>query len=226
MLMDGKILQFESLKNICALKHGLILRNNKIPVNCNKAEAVHRLRPYYEKMVFELGFSADNLCLAEQIHGNLVSTVDEPRGFNSPMPKADGLITFQKGVILGIFVADCCAVLIADRRGRGVSIVHSGRVGSELGIVKNAIRKFNEHGIDSSDLIVQLSPCIRPPAYEIDFSATIITDCLSFGVPKESIFDTNECTSLNLEKFYSYRAENGKTGRLLGLIGIENGVFN
>jgi hypothetical protein len=224
--MDRRILQFESLKNICGLKHGLVLRNNKISVNCNKAESLHRLRPYYEEMVFALGFNADNLCLAEQIHGNLVSTVDEPKGFNSPIPKADGLITFQKGVMLGVFVADCCAVLIADRRGRGVSIVHSGKAGSELGIVKNAIRKFNDHGIESSDLIVQLSPCIRPPAYEIDFPATIITDCLSFGVPEESIFDVNECTSLNLEKFYSYRAENGKTGRLLGLIGIEGVVFN
>ena len=119
------------------------------------------------------------------------------------------------------FVADCCAVLIADRRGRGVSIVHSGKVGSELGIIKKAIRKFNDQGIISSDLIVQLSPCIRPPAYEIDFANTIIHDSLSLGVPEQSIFDANECTSLDLEKFYSYRIEKGFTGRMLGLIGLD-----
>ena len=76
---------------------------------------------------------------------------------------------------------------VTMRRGRGVSIVHSGKVGSELGIVKKAIRKFNDQGIISSDLIVQLSPCIRPPAYEIDFANTIIQDSLSLGLKMQSI---------------------------------------
>ena len=219
--MDGGLLEFKSLKTICGLTHGFVLRNNKIPVNCNKSEALDRLKPYHEDMVCSLGFTPDDLCFTEQIHGDFVATVTNSRGFNDAIPGADGLITFEKGVLFGVFVADCCAVLIADRRGRGVSIVHSGKVGSELGIVKKAIRKFHDQGIISSDLIVQLSPCIRPPAYEIDFADTIIQDSLSLGVPEHSIFDSNECTSLNLERFYSYRREKGFTGRMLGLIGLD-----
>lgn len=219
--MDGGLLKFKSLKTIRGLAHGFVLRNNNVPVNCNKNEALDRLKPYHENMIYSLGFTPDDLCVTEQIHGDLVANVTKSRGFNDVIPGADGLITFEKGVLLGVFVADCCAVLIADRRGRGVSIVHSGKVGSELGIIKKAIRKFNDQGIISSDLIVQLSPCIRPPAYEIDFANTIIQDSLSLGVPEQSIFDANECTSLDLEKFYSYRIEKGFTGRMLGLIGLD-----
>ena len=219
--MDGGLLKFKSLKTIRGLAHGFVLRNNKVPVNCNKNEALDRLKPYHENMIYSLGFTPDDLCVTEQIHGDFVANVTKSRGFNDVISGADGLITFEKGVLLGVFVADCCAVLIADRRARGVSIVHSGKVGSELGIIKKAIRKFNDQGIISSDLIVQLSPCIRPPAYEIDFANTIIQDSLSLGVPEQSIFDANECTSLDLEKFYSYRIEKGFTGRMLGLIGLD-----
>ena len=219
--MDGGLLKFKSLKTIRGLAHGFVLRNNNVPVNCNKNEALDRLKPYHENMIYSLGFTPGDLCVTEQIHGDFVANVTKSRGFNDVIPGADGLITFEKGVLLGVFVADCCAVLIADRRGRGVSIVHSGKVGSELGIIKKAIRKFNDQGIISSDLIVQLSPCIRPPAYEIDFANTIIQDSLSLGVPEQSIFDANECTSLDLEKFYSYRIEKGFTGRMLGLIGLD-----
>ncbi|MFT5470790.1 MAG: copper oxidase (laccase) domain-containing protein, partial [Verrucomicrobiales bacterium] len=64
-------------------------------------------------------------------------------------------------------------------------------------------------------------PCIRPPAYEIDFAAQIRLDCLAAGIPDSQFHDDGQCTSRDLEKYYSYRVEKGKTGRMLALIGYE-----
>nr|MBA2241521.1 laccase domain-containing protein [Chthoniobacterales bacterium] len=66
------------------------------------------------------------------------------------------------------------------------------------------------------DLIVQLSPCIRPPHYEIDFAAQIIAQCRERGV--ENVHDCAVCTACDLERYYSYRAEKGRTGRMLALL--------
>ena len=46
--MDGGLLKFKSLKTIRGLAHGFVLRNNKVPVNCNKNEALDRLKQYHE----------------------------------------------------------------------------------------------------------------------------------------------------------------------------------
>ena len=66
------------------------------------------------------------------------------KGLDSPMPSVDGLITFQKGVLLGVYVADCCAVYIADKYSRAVALVHSGKKGSQMGIVKKALLMLRE----------------------------------------------------------------------------------
>jgi hypothetical protein len=97
--------------------------------------------------------------------------------------------------------------------------VHSGRKGTELGVVTNAIKQMtNRFGSEPTNMIVQLSPCIRPPQYEIDFAAEILQQCRALGV--KEIHDSGVCTACNLARYYSYRAEKGKTGRMLALIGL------
>jgi copper oxidase (laccase) domain-containing protein len=43
-----------------------------------------------------------------------------------------------------------------------------------------------------SDVIVQLSPCIRPPHYEIDFAADIVRTCRESGAT--NVHDCGVCT--------------------------------
>src|SRR5690606_6124672 len=124
------------------------------------------------------------------------------------------------GQFLGIYVADCGAVFIADPVKRACGIVHSGKKGSELGIAGEAIAAMKaNYGSDPSDLTVQIAPCIRPPAYEIDFAARIVDSCIASGVPASQIHDCGICTTSDPERYYSYRMELGKTGRLFGVIG-------
>ena len=153
---------------------------------------------------------------AEQVHGDVVAQVDAPRRAH---PGADGLLTNRPGVCLAIYVADCAAVYLADRVAQAIGLVHAGRKGAELGIVTKAIATMREaFGTDPANLVVQVAPCIRPPNYEVDFAAQIVRQAREAGV--RDIFDCGSCTASNLEKYYSYRRERGRTGRLLALAAI------
>ena len=97
--------------------------------------------------------------------------------------------------------------------------MHSGRKGTELGVVTNAIRQMiKRFGSDPANMAVQLSPCIRPPHYEVDFAAEIDRQCRVLDV--RHIHDSGTCTACDLSRYYSYRAEKGKTGRMLALLGL------
>ena len=58
------------------------------------------------------------------------------------------------------------------------------------------------------DLVVQLSPCIRPPHYEVDFAAEIVRQVRGSGV--EKVYDSGRCTACDLSRYYSYRAEKAR----------------
>jgi copper oxidase (laccase) domain-containing protein len=112
-----------------------------------------------------------------------------------------------------------------DPKTPAIGLVHSGRKGTELGVVTNAIRQMIERfGSDPANMILQLSPCIRPPHYEVDFAAEIIRQCRALGI--QQIHDSGICTACHLNRYYSYRAEKGKTGRMLAVLGLGSTIVN
>jgi polyphenol oxidase len=154
---------------------------------------------------------------AQQVHGARIGVVDQATTADKCFDGCDGLITNQRGICLGIYVADCCAVFIIDPVRKAIGLVHSGKKGTELGIVSSAIKSMAEYfGSTASDLVVQLSPCIRPPHYETDFAGAIVRQCREQGVT--AVNDCGVCTACDLNRYYSYRAEKGRTGRMLAFL--------
>jgi copper oxidase (laccase) domain-containing protein len=132
----------------------------------------------------------------------------------------DGLISADDGVLLGIYVADCGAIYLADQVTGAIGLLHSGKRGTELGILSRALAMMQEEfGTDPGVVVVVLAPCIRPPAYEVDFASQIRKQAMDAGVRNENFTDCGICTSQDLETYYSYRTEMGATGRMLALIG-------
>ena len=214
--------QFPALSAIGICRHAFIQRIPGIDVSHDKAEVLERLDAAHREIRNATGFGDWPLFTAEQIHGNNIAVIDScSRGpVGREFPGCDGIITNQRGVALGIYVADCCAVYIVDPTTPAIGLVHSGRKGTELGVVTNAIRQMIERfGSDPANMIVQLSPCIRPPHYEVDFASEIIRQCRALGV--QHIHDSGTCTACNLRRYYSYRAEKGKTGRMLAVLGLD-----
>jgi copper oxidase (laccase) domain-containing protein len=211
--------QFPALSAIGICRHVFTQRIPGIDVSHDKAEALRRLESAHREIRNAIDIGDWPLLNAQQIHGNKVAIIDTPVESDKHFAGCDAFITNQPRIALGIYVADCCAIYIVDPKTPAVGLVHSGRKGTELGVATNAITQMVESfGSEPAELIVQLSPCIRPPHYEIDFAREIIRQCRALGV--KEIHDSGVCTACDLDRYYSYRAEKGKTGRMLALLGL------
>jgi len=202
--------------------HRFVLRHPTMEVDVEREEAVARLRPWHDEQVGALGFEPGGLVMAEQVHGAKVALVDAGalNGGRGLMAGVDGLISNLPNVVLGIYVADCCAVCLVDPVAGSFGLVHSGKKGSELNIVGEAIDQMvAAHGAQPDRMQVVLSPCIRPPTYEVDFAKQIRLGAMAAGVREENVSDAGICTATDLGRFYSYRMEKGRTGRMLALLG-------
>jgi polyphenol oxidase len=220
-MMQFPFEQFPALSAIGICRHAFALRIPGIDVSYDKVEVLKWLDAAHRGIRKAIGLGDWPLFTAQQIHGNKIAVVDNVsrRPGGRKFSGCDGIITNQRGIVLGVYVADCCAVYIVDSKTPGIGLVHSGRKGTELGVVPNAIMQMSDRfGSDPANMLVQLSPCIRPPDYEIDFAAEIVRQCRAFGV--KEIHDSGVCTACDLDRYYSYRAEKGKTGRMVALIGL------
>jgi hypothetical protein len=207
---------FPALRAV-AVPHAFVGKVSGVDVQVDRGLALQRLNEHHVAARHALGVGARRFIVGEQTHGREIAVVDAAT--KQPVPTVDGLLTADPAVCLGIYVADCCAVYIVDPERRAIALLHSGRKGSELGITTAAIARMREEfGSDPARLIVQLSPCIRPPRYEVDFAALIRAQCAAAGV--HEIHDCGTCTAAEPSRYYSYRAERGKTGRMLALLAL------
>ncbi|MEM7699056.1 MAG: laccase domain-containing protein [Verrucomicrobiota bacterium] len=212
---------FPALTAIEGLVHGFILKDPSIDVKTDRDTALVRLEEHHCAQLSLLGIDRRHLATGQQVHHNHIEPVDPTESpVSDRYADTDGLMTGSIGQYLGIFVADCGAVSIVDPVKRACALLHSGKKGTELGITPRAIGEMSDHyGSDPSDLIMQLAPCIRPPAYEVDFAEQIRTDATAAGVPANQVHDCYTCTTSDPERYYSYRKELGQTGRLFAVLG-------
>ena len=202
-------------------RNAFIGRVSDLDVTTDRETALARLAEYHIEARRDLGFEGMAFITAEQVHGNAVAIVDETTP--SPVAGVDALITNRPGVCLGIYVADCCAVYAVDTEHDAIGLAHSGSKGTTLGVVPAMLQKMGcAFGSDPAKMIVQLSPCIRPPLYEVDFAAEIVRQCHALGVGE--VVDCGACTGANPDRYYSYRLEKGKTGRMLALLALQSGT--
>lgn len=208
---------FSALAALPSIRAAFLQRCPEIDVATDRETALARLWDVQRRTADALGFQSMPFATAEQVHGDIVARIDEAPSI--PVRGADGLVTSASGLCLAIYVADCAAVFLADKRGRAIGLVHSGRKGTDMGVVPAAIEKMHrDFGCDPADLVVQISPCIRPPHYEVDFAAKIVRQARDAGVI--DVHDCGTCTASDPEKYYSYRREKGRTGRLLALLAL------
>ncbi len=206
---------FPALSETGVVEHGFILRIPGLDVQTNRESALQRLEHYHREQLAKIG--PRSLRLAQQIHGNGVATIDA--GSAAKTKEVDGLITADPKIVLGICVADCCAIFLVDPIRRVIGLVHSGKKGTEQNIIGLAVRKLRtDFQSEPKDLIAVLSPCIRPPYYEVDFAQSIKAQLRAESV--NEIHDNGENTGADLTRFYSYRMEKGRTGRMLAYLAL------
>ncbi|EYR64803.1 multicopper polyphenol oxidase [Actinotalea ferrariae CF5-4] len=123
---------------------------------------------------------------AQQVHGAHVHVVEAAVASGHPVPGgphgaaagadplgpgvvavADALVTNRTDVALGVVVADCVPVLLADVDGGVVGVAHAGRRGLVDGIVPAVVAVLLERGADVSRLRAVVGPAACGRCYEV-----------------------------------------------------------
>ena len=111
------------------------------------------------------------LITLNQIHGSKVITIDTGNINNAKQPvsgfKADGLVTKNKNVLLGILTADCAPILMADSKAGVIGACHAGWKGAVSGIIENTILEMCKIGANSQDIRCVIGPAIAQKNYQV-----------------------------------------------------------
>lgn len=219
--MAGASCFLDRVNSVVGVRAGFVGRVDGVPVEADKWKTLRRLEAAHREVLESHGLAWEQLWRAEQVHGDGVAVVpaDNPNG-DRIVAGVDGLVARSCDAVLGIYVADCAAVYLADRATGALALVHSGKKGTEREIVVRAVERMAaEFGARPADLEAAVSPCIRPPHYEVDFVQAIEEQLVRAGVPEGQVRVSGVCTGAEVGRYYSYRVEKGKTGRMLAFLG-------
>jgi len=193
----------------------------------------------------DLHFIVANQTHSDHIH---IITKKETKGWNGledAVSDCDALITNKKGVVLTILTADCVPVLLYDKQKEVIAAIHAGWKGTEAKIVAQTIQKMIKvYDSDPKDIIAGVAPAIGRCCYEVgkDVAKYFFNEPRSFdmlgekymldlpfinkkqlldsGLLEEHIEMSGVCTSCEAERFFSYRKEQGCSGRFMSMIGL------
>lgn len=194
------------------------------------------------------GFDPARLFTVAQVHGDRVVEApaeDVPSGTLRPaFTEADGIVSAREGDTLGIRVADCIPLLIADPKRKQVAGVHSGWKGTDLQIAARAVECLVGMGSRPEDLYAAVGPHIRDCCYEVsdelaerfterfgpgavrrtegqkphlDLAFAVRSTLIDAGVPDAHVDLLPHCTACDA-RFYSHRRDRGATGRHMAFI--------
>jgi YfiH family protein len=191
-----------------------------------------------------------NFIVANQTHSDHIIIITEKetkgwKGLENAVADCDALITQKKGVVLTILTADCVPVLLYDKEKEIVAATHAGWKGTEAKIVAKTVEKMIEvFNSDPKDIIAGIAPAIGRCCYEVgeDVAKHFFNEPLSFdllgekymldlpfinkkqlldsGLLEEHIEMSGVCTACEVERFFSYRKEQGCSGRFMSMIGL------
>ena len=165
---------------------------------------------------------------------------------------ADGLVTATPGLVLTTFYADCIPVFFFDPVRRVVALSHSGWKGTMDSITAKTLQVMHSRfNCQAADVMVYIGVGIDKCCFEIqadladkvisafpndrdiiimdqnrirwDLKETIRRCAVDNGVAENMITVSPWCTSCHTESFYSFRKEQGRTGRMAAMITLVDG---
>jgi polyphenol oxidase len=121
--------------------------------------------------------SQARLVTLRQLHSGVVRIIEKNSGAldgkletaeGKATMRADGMMTDVPGVLLGVQVADCVPVLVADVKRKAVAAFHAGWRGTLQRIVERGIGRMQlRYGSRPEDLIAAVGPSIGACCYSV-----------------------------------------------------------
>jgi len=158
---------------------------------------------------------------------------------------ADVLISILPNTPVAVRTADCVPILLADRNAGVVSAVHAGWKGTVAQVAQVAVRAMCELGASKDSILASVGPCIGLCCFEVndDIASQLrrasggdvsenrdgsvyanlveanVRQLKSMGIGAGFIETMDVCTVCHgLPHYFSYRRDNGMTGRQLSII--------
>jgi YfiH family protein len=174
---------------------------------------------------------------AKQVHGASVLLATEGMRAEGPV-EADALVARAaradgRRLAVGVRVADCVPVLVADVASGDVAAIHAGWRGVAAGIVGAALAELG-----GRQLVAAIGPCIESCCFEVglevsarlgfvvreaggkayvDLRAAVRAQLRTAGVEDARIDDVRGCTKHDA-RFHSFRRDGANSGRMLASI--------
>lgn len=173
----------------------------------------------------------------DQVHGNAVVEVDTP-GFH----QADASYSFRPGSVCAVLTADCLPVLLCDKKGTCVAAAHAGWKGLLAGILEATVQAISQN--QKQNILVWLGPAIGKDAFMVKEEVRglfikknpILQQAFTYQstdqwhadiyalarfildtVGVTAIYGGEFCTYQD-KQFFSFRRDQGTTGRMASLI--------
>lgn len=161
----------KNLQNEKALMHGFFSRQggvshppfDSLNFGLSRGDKLEHVKENQKRLAQFFGVSEDRIALMHQVHSADVHIIDGPCFL-----KGDGLITGEKGLILGVLTADCVPLLAYSPKHQLIAAVHAGWRGALKGVVFSMLLKMKELGVAPQDLMTAIGPSIALDSYEVD----------------------------------------------------------
>lgn len=164
---------------------------------------------------------------------------------------ADGVVTSQRFITLAALFADCIPVVLFDRDASLTGVLHAGWRGTFEKISQRGVAAINETlNTKTSNLFAVIGPGIGGCCYHvgkeflsrfkdypeafakaplrIDLKKINRQQLIGAGLPEDNIHDVDVCTYCDparhdMRGYFSYRRDNGLTGRQAAITWIDGG---
>jgi len=195
------------------------------------------------KRVLRLKF----LATVHQVHGAKILELDAEKLEEQSLRniEADGMVTRQKQVALGVLVADCFPLILAEPQAQVLAVLHCGWRGIAAGVIQNLLQAITAKGGKLENMVGALGPGIcaecyevddavinefrkqfpqgrpriwkkRGAQYQLDLKAGIFAVLKDAGIKLSRVQELKLCTCC-CEEFFSHRRSQGHAGRQIAL---------
>ncbi len=212
----------------------------------NTGESEENVRENTRRLCAALSVDPQRMVSSEQVHGTKILSAKEPGRYHG----YDAFITDTSNLFLCIYTADCYPILLYDPEHHAAGAVHAGWKGSAGRIVMQTIEAMQQNfNSIPAQCIAYIGTGIGAAAYEVghevarEFSADTCTASTSSNGGKKYMLDLGAvnyqqliasgleasnierspfCSFRESDMFFSYRRDQGKTGRMVSLIGVRS----
>jgi YfiH family protein len=194
-----------------------------------------------------LGVSAEHVYYLSQVHGRIAVSLrgDESRS-EVVEREGDAIASLSGNCAVGVRVADCVPILLADSESGAVAAVHAGWRGLVAGVVEAGVEEIRRVSRSAAGLAAAIGPHITVAAFEVsddvaetlkacspdpevvyrvygpkphvDLARIAASKLEALGVPRTSIERVGGCTFLEPDRYFSFRRDGPRSGRHLAAI--------